>query len=128
MATRTQSAQIDKLAKAYILQCIDGSNYGIVFSTEADKIKFLADTFKKEYGHHLRYYKSWQITLANWIMGLPSSFNIDFKNYRIIEIAKEWGSISKNATDKQEDKILDNWYNFIAAKTMQLFSKHGITL
>ncbi len=69
-----------------------------------------------------------QERFRQWIMGLPSTFNIDFENYRIIEIAKEWGALSINATDRQGDKIISNWFNYIAAKTIQLMGKHGITI
>lgn len=113
---------------AYILNAIDGSGYGRELTTEQDKLQFLADTFKSEYAYpeNIRYYGSFTKCFTGWLQGLPSSFNIDFENYRIIEIAKEWGSIPQNATDKQEDKILDNWFNLITSKTFQLMKKHKV--
>ena len=65
---------------------------------------------------------------ANWLMGLPSCFNIDFENYRILEIAKEWGSLAQNAAPHDEDKIISNWFNFISAKTIQLIKKNGVSI
>jgi hypothetical protein len=108
---------LNKKAFTYILNAIDGDNYGIVLNTDAEKLQFLSDTFEKEYGFMIKkvgYLKA----LIEWMQGLPSAFNVDFENYRIIEIAKEWGSIPEDATDKQEDKILDNWFNLIANKTI----------
>ena len=64
-------------------------------------------------------------TIINWIMGLPTCLNIDFENYKILELAKLWGSIPENATEKQEDKILANWWNFIAVKFFQLVRKYN---
>jgi hypothetical protein len=124
----TNTKEFKALVNNYILNAIDTEAYEVQANTEAEKLQFLADTFKKEYGHEVKRYGNYQGTLAQWFMGLPSVFNVDFENYRIIEIAKEWGSLPANATEKQEDKIISNWFNFIAAKTMQLMSKHNIYL
>ncbi len=61
-----------------------------------------------------------------WLMGLPSAFSVDFENYRILEIAKKWGSLKENASEKEEDKVIDNWFNFTAVKFFQLCKKHGV--
>lgn len=129
METKTTNRkQLNSFVNSYILNAIDGEGYGENLTTDTERLQFLAKCFKYQYVYpdNLKRYGSYQETLRQWIMGLPSCFNVDFENYRIIEIAKEWHSIPDNATDKQEDKILDNWFNFIAAKTMQLFSKHNI--
>jgi hypothetical protein len=44
----------------------------------------------------------------------------------ILELAKEWGSLPADATERQEQAILDNWFNFAANKTAQLFRAHVI--
>lgn len=113
----------------YILECIDSDGYEIKTETEVEKLNFLYNTFIKEYWYKENqiYYHSNIITaFASWLQGLPSSFGVDFENYRIIEIAKKWGSIPADANDKQEDKILDNWFNFIAINTFQLFKKYKV--
>lgn len=128
--TLTKRSQLKTIVNNYILNAIDGSGYDKDLKTDEEKLQFLADTFISEYCYpeNLRYYGSYQKCFENWIMGLPSSFNIDFENYRIIEIAKEWGSLKPDADDRAEDKILDNWFNYIASHTMQLFSKYGIVI
>jgi hypothetical protein len=131
MTTQTTSRkQLNDFVSSYILNAIDGEGYGKELNTSAEKLQFLANCFKDEYlfPDNLKRYGSYQEVLRQWIMGLPSSFNIDFENYRIIEISKEWGSLPINATDRQEDKIINNWFNFIAAKTLQLMAKHNITI
>jgi hypothetical protein len=50
------------------------------------------------------------------LKGLPSSFSVDFENYKILELAKKWGALKENAKAKDEDKITDNWFNFVANK------------
>jgi hypothetical protein len=125
-----KTAELNKLVFNYILDAIDSDGYEVKCNSDTEKLQFLANTFKSEYcfPNNLKYYGSYQKVLEAWIMGLPSSFNIEFRNHRIIEIAKEWGSLPQDATEKQEDKILGNWFNFIAAKTLILMKKHKVTI
>lgn len=118
---------LDRTVKAYILEAIDnqGCNNSKELKTDAEKLQFLFDAFKSEYGWSIER-KGMQSAFSDWIMGLPSSFNIDFENYKILELAKLWGSIPRDASEAQEDKILANWFNFITVKTFQLFRKHKI--
>jgi len=129
MKTRTVSRMdLDKQAKEYIINCIDLEGYGVpsdtTITTEG-KLNFLYSTFKSEYGWHIEQvgeYKAFQ----EWLMGLPSAFTIDFENYKILELAVSWGSISHAATEAEEDRIINNWWNFITVKTFQLFRKFKI--
>ncbi len=122
--------ELKVLINAYILNAIDGEGYGKEFNTDTERLQFVADCFKDQYlfPDNLKRYGTYQEVFRQWLMGLPSCFNIDYENYRIIEIAKEWGSIPIDATDRQEGKILSNWFNFIAAKTIMLMGKHGINI
>jgi hypothetical protein len=128
----TNSRVFNQRVNAYILAAIDSEGYDLEkqLETDREKLQFLADTFKREFMHDntLRYYGTYQNCLANWIMGLPSCFNIAFENYRILEIAKEWRTLPQDATEKQEDKVLSNWFNLIAFKTMRLCQRHNISL
>lgn len=127
-----KTATLNSYVFPYILNAIDAEGYDLekLPETDKEKLQFLADTFKNEYCNewNLKQYGSYQEVMRQWIMGLPSSFNIDFENYRIIELAKEWHSIAANATEREENKILNNWFNLIAAKTFQLFRKHNISI
>lgn len=127
-AKENKTTALNRNVFPYILAAIDGSGYGKTFETETEKLQFVVDTFYSEYGwpNNLKLYGSYQNMFANWLMGLPSSINIDFENYRIIELAKEWKSIPVNATEKQEDKILSNWFNFIANKFVVMCNRHKV--
>jgi hypothetical protein len=128
MKRKTQNQDVT-FVYPYILNCIDSEVYEVKTESEEEKLSFLYKTFVSEYWYieNQRYYHNNIITaFASWLQGLPSSFNIDFENYRIIEIAKEWGSLSIDADDRKEDKILNNWWNFIAVKTFQLFRKYKV--
>ena len=47
-------------------------------------------------------------------------------NYDILELAKKFGSIPNNATEKQEYDLLENYWRFIANKLIQLKDKKGV--
>ncbi len=110
----------------YLLDAISSDDRE--FANDTEKLQYVADCFKSEYCHeyNMRQYPNHQLRFAEWLKGLPSCYNIDYENYRIIELAKEWGSLPINADDRQEDKILDNWFSFIALKTFQLMRKHNV--
>lgn len=119
------TAQLNEKCFAYILNAIDGSGYGRELITDKDKLQFLIDTFKSEYGWQAKrigYLKAFN----EWIQGLPSSFNIDYSYCDIIAIAKKWGSLPTNATKKQEDKVCENWFPLIANKSFQLMKKYKV--
>ncbi|MEO7044303.1 MAG: hypothetical protein ABI091_03290, partial [Ferruginibacter sp.] len=96
--------------------------------TNEDKLNFLAVTFKNEYlfPANLKRYGSHLEVFKQWIQGLPSSFSIVSYNYEIIDLAKEWGSLPQNATDSEENKIIANYFHFIASKTFQLMKKYKV--
>lgn len=119
----SKSSDLDKKVKAYILDCINPEAYELEATTDAEKVQVLYNAFTVEYAHEIAR-KGQMRALAGYYAGLPSICNIDFENCKILELAVEWDSIPKNATEKQEDKILENWWLFIANKTLQLFRKH----
>jgi hypothetical protein len=113
-----------KHAFNYILNSIDGDGYGVELTTDKQKIDFVYDTFKSEYGYQIKYYgNNEQRAFREYLAGLPSCINIEFRNYYILELAKIWGSIPSNATEKQEYKILSNWFDYISANFLQLRGK-----
>jgi len=116
---------LDTKVKHYILDCIDASVYDMDPQTDAEKIQFLYDTFISIYGWTLERMDI-QSALREWISGLPTAFKIEYRNHEILKLAYKWDSLSPSATEAQKDKILANWFNFIAAKTCQLFRKYKV--
>jgi hypothetical protein len=86
------------------------------------RLNFVVRTFEDEFAHpeNLKRYGSTTRTLENWFRGLPSIYSVEYRNHAIIEIAKETGALKPNATEREEQKILDNWFNFAALKFTQL--------
>jgi len=124
-----ETKERNKLVFDYVLDCIDLDGFNLEKQPETDqeKLQFVVDTFKQEYNDwNKRNYPNLQLRFSEWLKGLPSSFNVDFENYKILQIAKEWGSLPENAKTWQEDKILNNWFNFIAAKFFVLCRKNKV--
>ena len=109
----------------YILNSIDGEGYGVTLITPEDKLKFVLDTFRSEYMWSIERYGEYA-AFKEWLQGLPSSINIDYTNYEILRLAHDWESIPANATSSQEQRIIENWFNFIMVKFFQLCKRYKI--
>ena len=124
----TANSKVKAAINNYILNAIDGEGYERTPETEQQKLLFLATTFKSEYcfPNNFRNGRTVQTVLAEWISGLPSCFNIDFSYSDILRVTKSFGNLPEQMTEKEENKILENWFPFIASKTLQLMNKNGI--
>jgi hypothetical protein len=102
----------------YLIECISEELEG----TTAERLLQVCKAFHSEYNFpdNKKRYPSLQLRFAEWLMGLPSAFNVEYRNFAILELAKKWEAIPQNATEKQEDKILENWFQFAANKFFQL--------
>jgi len=111
----------------YIIYCIDGLEYGqdTEKMTIPEKLQFVLNTFRNEKRYEIVRIGEYE-AFKDWLMGLPSSINIDYMNYKIIQLTKLWKLIPDNATEKQEKKILTNWFNFITMKFFMLCKKHKV--
>lgn len=103
---------------AYLLTTISEEFEG----TTAERLQQVCEAFDKEYNYpdNKKRYPGLQNRFAEWLMGLPNALNVEYRHHAILELAKSWGSIPQNATEKQEDKILGNWFNLAAIKFFQL--------
>jgi hypothetical protein len=123
--TKENKERINK----YILDCIDTSGYIVyenrINDSEKDKLQFVFNTFKAELGHEIKQ-KGLNKAFASWLSGLPSAFNIDFENNKIIGLAEDWGQPTK--TDTQVYNILNTWFDFITIKTFQLMKHYKVNM
>ena len=103
--------------------------YGVeVEDTISARLQWVMDTFRKEYvyEHNIKTYGSEQNIFTQWLTGVPSEIHIDVYYSNIIKLAKEWGALSENANEKQEDKICKNWFNFISNKFFYLCKHYKV--
>ena len=110
---RTNTKIYRERIKGYIISCIDSED---VHLSESDKIPYLMQRFESETRHNIKRYPNDQDRMANWLAGLP--FNFDFESHRILEVAQELHGCE--LTDKQEDTILNNWWNHLAYHILRL--------
>lgn len=125
---KNKTLSLSKKYEQYILDCIDSSGHNVDTKTDHEKVIFLWETFNKEYVYpeNIRRYGSLLGCFIEWLPGLPSCLNIEFENHKILQLAQKMGSLAPNATEKQKDRILENYWIFMAKKAFSLFRKHGI--
>lgn len=96
------------------------SEYGDeVENTIQARLAWVLKTFRAEAGYNIKRIGEYR-AFSEWLTGIPSAIHIPVYYHEIISLAKQWQSIPENATEKQEDKICENWYNFITVKFFQL--------
>ena len=121
----SKSSELDKTVKLYILGSIDGTPYDIKTDTNQERIDFLRDTFFSEQGFNIMRFGQLK-AMQDWLSGLPSSISIAFSNYDILDLAVQWGAIPAHASERQQDKIIDNYFNFMANKVLQLLNGYRV--
>ena len=119
----SKSTELDKKVKSYILSTIEDDGNGTELNTNADKCAHLKERFAVEYGWRVDQVGK-QKAMTDWLQGL--AIDIEFMNCKILQLAKEWGSLPEKATPKQEAAILDNYWSFMAAKTLQLIDGYRV--
>ena len=104
--------------KNYILDCIDSEDDLINKElTKEEKIKYLFDRFYSEYGFMVERVGK-QKAIAEWLSGL--AIHIPYTHNDIIELTKNMGSVNQNLSTVQEDRIIENYFNFMAYMVLLL--------
>jgi hypothetical protein len=97
----------------YIINNIDSDSYDIKTNSDKDKINFFINVFNKEYDFEIARIGKYK-ALASYLSGLPSSINLPIYNYDILEFSKKMGSVDSDLSENQENKIINNYYNFMS--------------
>mgnify|MGYP001589424591 CR=1 FL=1 len=116
--TKLNRSELDLFWKKEIVSWIDLEAYEIAEpQTIKEKLTILENVFKEETGLTILH----QEDIKGHLMGLPSICSPIFENYKIIELLKECGTITERTTEKQVDKLLENYWDYVSAKLLQLF-------
>jgi hypothetical protein len=113
---RTNTKEYNEAIYKYILECIDSEDVNL--KTDKDKIEHFFNRFNSEYNYknnQLRY-PNLQNRISNYLQDIP--FNFATWKHEIIEVAERLHECK--FTDKQEDKIIANYYSHLALKIIQL--------
>jgi len=108
----------------YILGTIDEDIDGKPLYKDKDKINYIFSRLYAEYGWCIEQ-KGKLTALTEWLSGL--ALNIDYTYYNIIQLAIEMGSIDENPSDKLQEKVCNNYFNFMAQIILSLEPSHIIT-
>lgn len=121
----SKSSILDTNVKTYLINAIDLSGYDIDDSTTV-KLEMLENIFMSEVGKWRIPQAGRQTAVMEWLQGLPSVMSLKFYNHEILEQAVQWESIPEGYTERQANKILDNYWNMLAAKLCQLFDGYRV--
>ena len=105
---------------AYVLDCIYNDEKDNMSDKEA--INYFFECFNEEYNYdyNKRLYPNLQKRISEYIQGLPTCFGIAFTRYDIEQIGKSWGYCK---TEPQTLKFVNNWFDAIAFRLIQLKEK-----
>lgn len=95
----------------YILSTIETDYDEKPLVTDKDKIKFINNRFNSEYGFMIDRVGK-QKAMTEWLQGL--ALNIEYNNHDILELAKKMGSIPKNPDRKLQERVIENYWAFMA--------------
>ena len=102
-----------KRYKKYILSSVSKEmrENGIKKTDDNSVISYLFNRFNKEYGFMIERVGK-QKAVSEWLSGI--AIDIPFYNGDIIDFAIKMGSIDKNPSDKIIDKVVANYFGFMA--------------
>ena len=118
---KTNSTKYQLNFKKYILSVIDSEDLPSETMTNKEKVFFIMDRFIKEYCYQQnldRYDNNMTKLMAEWLSGL--AINIPYTYCDIIKLSKE---LLETDTLKDEDKIIENYFNFMAIQIFKLANR-----
>ena len=95
----------------YIFNCVELDCDGNPIQTEEEKAKYIIDRFYKEYGFQVDRIGK-QKAIAEWLSGL--ALNIEYYDQDIVQLALDMGSIDPNPSEKIQEKVINNYWSFMA--------------
>ena len=92
--------------------------------TDADRILWAYQIACNEVGHILNERdKGPQDMIEYWFSGLCSVISLPYLYADIIPLAVKWGSLPEQHTEKQAERICENWFKYMAAQFLQMVDK-----
>lgn len=109
-----------KALRAEIIDRIDfdGYEFETHATTDDEKILRLVNIARDEVGHEFDRH-GMQAGLEYWLSGLPTVIDLPVYHGEVIAFAEKIGSV-ENPTEKEADKICENFYRFMAVNILQM--------
>ena len=115
-----------KAVKQYILSVIDLDGHDVTATTDNEKIIKAMEICRAEVGH-IESREGTQAMIEHWLSGLCSVVSLPYMYCDIIPLAVEWNSLPANYTDKQAEKICENWFRYMACQFLQMVRKADLS-
>ena len=117
---RTNTKKYQENFKTYFLEVIKSEDLPEDIKTDKEKVNFIFDRFNSEYNHanNIRRTPNFQLRFAEWLQGL--AINLPYNYNDIIELAKK---LLETDQLKNENKIIQNYWIFMALQIMKLRDK-----
>ena len=117
---------LDQQVKRYLIDLITvPEGYDAAPTTQAEYIDFARRAFEREMRHEISYYGKLK-AIDNWLQGLCSVVPVEFRNYEIVQLGIDWGALPMHPSDCQARRWLDNWFNLLASKLLQIFTGYNV--
>ena len=111
--TKLHHTEYKKNYKKYILSTIETDNEDKPLKTDQDKIQYIFDRFYSEYYCYNMPLRVGKFkAMSDWLSGL--ALPIEYYNYKIVKLAKNMGSLDTDSNYKAEQKIINNYFDFMA--------------
>lgn len=119
---RNMKAETKNKFRAYILECIQLEEYGINTQDPAEKLQAFVNIFNDEYSYskNNKRFPLTQVRLQEWLMGLPTGFNVVFNYHEIEAKASEIGITYKSITDK--------WFQYLACEIVCMCNDYNVDI
>ena len=118
---KTNSTKYQLNFKKYILSVIDSEDLPSKTMSDKEKVFFIMDRFAREYCYPQnldRYDNNMTKLMTEWLSGL--AINIPYTYCDIIKLSKE---LLETDTLKNEDEIIENYFNFMAIQIFKLANR-----
>jgi len=125
---KTNNKIVKDAIQKYIINCIDIEEQGLPENiTLAGQLEFICSEFKRVagYEYNLRRLPNIQERFIDWLSGLPSYFNIEYRNYEIVSELMPSFNLPLPA-NKTEDQGVKLFYCLIYMNFLDLCKKHKV--
>lgn len=118
---RTNTNEFISKVYNYLLDAIEAQDEN-TDKSPLELVEWLADEFDRvaNYPFNLQRLPNIQDRMADYLRGLP--IGIDYVYFDILKVSAKWHEVDK-FDDKTENKIIENWFNFLALHCVRLIEK-----
>jgi methionyl-tRNA synthetase len=125
---RTTKKEFKVQIQDHIINSVLSDEYG---DTIKEQLQAVIDNFKDYYGAYEQKRKpNIQEAFIDWALGLPSAFNIEYRNFEIQELIKTWFTIAGETYKEPKDDQKHTIYiiGLVFRELNNLFKQNKLSL